>query len=229
MSKMVFFNIPAYGHTNPTISVVDELVKRGHEVWYYSFYEFQEKIENVGAKFIPCDDYLPEFTPDIERKIGKDFAALIEMTADTTMNLDEKVCGELKEFNPDCIVSDSICIWGKLFAIKLDIPYICSTTTFAMNKYTAKLMKQSLKEIFRMLMGIPRINRKIKLLQEKGYKVKNIISIIQNDNDTDTIVYTSKEFQPMVETFSEKYAVVGPSFQVPEIKETVKKYRLIDM
>ncbi|MSU01266.1 macrolide family glycosyltransferase [Tissierella pigra] len=227
MSKMVFFNIPAYGHTNPTISVVDELVKRGHEVWYYSFYEFQEKIENVGAKFIPCDDYLPEFTPDIERKIGKDFAALIEMTADTTMNLDEKVCRELKEFNPDCIVSDSICIWGKLFAIKLDIPYICSTTTFAMNKYTAKLMKQSPKEIFRMFMGIPRINRKIKLLQKKGYKVKNIINIIQNDNDTDTIVYTSREFQPMVETFSEKYAFVGPSFQVPEIKETQKKYPLI--
>lgn len=227
MSKIVFFNIPAHGHTNPTIAVVDELVKRGNEVWYYSFYEFQEKIENVGAKFIPCDDYLPEFTPEIEKKVGKDFAALIEMAADTTISLDEKVCRELKEFNPHCIVSDSICIWGKLFAIKLGIPYICSTTTFAMNKYTAKLMKQSLKEIFRMFMGIPRINRKIKLLREKGYKVKNIISIIQNDNDTDTIVYTSKEFQPMVETFSEKYAFVGPSFQVPEFKETEKKYPLI--
>lgn len=227
MSKIVFFNIPAYGHTNPTIAVVDELVKRGHEVWYYSFDEFQEKIENAGAKFISCDDYLPEFTPDVEKKVGKDFAALIEMGADTTINLDKKVCGELKEFKPDCIISDSICMWGKLFAIKLEIPYVCSTTTFAMNKYTAKLMKQSLKEIFRMLRGMPRINRKIKLLQEKGYKVKNMISIIQNDNDTDTIVYTSKEFQPMVETFSEKYAFVGPSFQVPEIAKIEKEYPLI--
>lgn len=227
MSKIVFFSIPAYGHTNPTIAVVDELVKRGHEVWYYSFYEFQEKIENTGAKFIPCDDYLPEFTPDIEKKVGKDFASLIEMGADTTINLDKKVCGELKEFKPDCIVSDSVCMWGKLFAIKLDIPYVCSTTTFAMNKHTAKLMKQSLKEMLRMLMGIPRINRKIKMLQEKGYKVKNFIGIIQNDNDTDTIVYTSKEFQPMSETFSERYAFVGPSFRVPEIEEIEKKYPLI--
>ncbi|CAK7038825.1 macrolide family glycosyltransferase [Tissierella sp.] len=227
MSKIVFFSIPAHGHTNPTIAVVDELVKRGHEVWYYSFYEFQEKIENAGAKFIPCDNYLPELTPDVEKKVGKDFASLIEMTADMTMSLDEKVCRELKEFQPHCIVSDSICIWGKLFAIKLDIPYVCSTTTFAMNKHTARLMKQSLKEIFRMLMGIPRINKKINLLQEKGYKVKNFISIIQNDNNTDTIVYTSKEFQPMAETFSDKYAFVGPSFQVPEIDQIEKKYPLI--
>ncbi|MBU5310423.1 glucosyltransferase [Tissierella carlieri] len=227
MSKIVFFSIPAHGHTNPTIAVVDELVKRGHEVWYYSFYEFQEKIENAGAKFIPCDNYLPELTPDVEKKVGKDFASLIEMTADMTMSLDEKVCRELKEFQPHCIVSDSICIWGKLFAIKLDIPYVCSTTTFAMNKHTARVMKQSLKEIFRMLMGIPRINKKINLLQEKGYKVKNFISIIQNDNDTDTIVYTSKEFQPMAETFSDKYAFVGPSFQVPEIEQIEKKYPLI--
>lgn len=35
MSKIVFFCIPAYGHTNPTIPVVQELTKRGHEVWYY--------------------------------------------------------------------------------------------------------------------------------------------------------------------------------------------------
>lgn len=230
MSKIVFFNIPAHGHTNPTIAVAEELVKRGHEVWYYSFYEFREKIENTGAKFIPCDDYLPEFTPDIEKKVGKDFAAFIEMGADTTINLDKKVCGELEEFKPDCIVSDSVCMWGKLFAIKLDIPYVCSTTTFAMNKYTAKLMKQSLKEMLRMLMGIPRINKKIKLLQEKGYKVKNFISIIQNDNETDTIVYTYREFQPMAETFSERYAFVGPSFRVPEIEEIEKiekKYPLV--
>ncbi len=49
------------------------------------------------------------------------------MAADTTMALDEKVCKELKEYSPDCIVSDSLCFWGKLFASKLNIKYICST------------------------------------------------------------------------------------------------------
>lgn len=214
MSKIVFFSIPAHGHTNPTIPVVEELVNRGHEVWYYSFQDFKEKIETAGAKFIPCDMFLPEISEkELEKKAGKDFASLIEMVADTTITLDEKVCTELREFQPDCIVSDSVCFWGKLFAKKLGVTYICSTTTFAFNQHTAKLMKRSAKEIVGMIFGMPRINKKMQLLRSYGYDVNNFISIIQNDNDTDTIVYTSKDFQPMAETFSDKYAFVGPSIR----------------
>lgn len=211
MSKIVFFCIPAYGHTNPTIEVVRELTKRGHEVWYYSFSMFHKKIEGAGAKYIECDKYVPELKAEDEKKIGKDFAALIEMTVDTTIALDEKVCKELNEFHPDCIVSDSLCFWGKLFAAKLNIKYVCSTTSFAFNQYTAKMMKQNLMEMVRMIKGMHRIKKKIKQLNDYGYAVDNFISLIQNDNETYTVVYTSKEFQPLSNTFSNKYFFVGPS------------------
>jgi MGT family glycosyltransferase len=227
MKKIVFFCIPAYGHTNPTIPVVQELTKRGHEVWYYSFNMFKERIESAGAKFISCDEYLPELRSEDEKKVGKDFAALIEMVADTTISLDKKVCSELQEFKPDCIVSDSICIWGKLLAMKLNIQYICSTTTFAFNQYTAKMMKRGIEEIIRTIIGMPRINKKMELLKTKGYNVKNFISIIQNDNDTNTIVYTSKEFQPRSETFSDKYAFVGPSVMEVESEELRHERRTV--
>ncbi|WP_291651111.1 macrolide family glycosyltransferase [Clostridium sp.] len=227
MSKIVFFCIPASGHTNPTIEVVRELVIRGNEVWYYSFNEFKDKIQDAGANFISCDDYLPELRPQDEKKIGKDFSALIEMVVDTTIALDKKVCAELESIKPDCIVSDSLCFWGKLFAEKLDIPYICSTTTFAFNKYTAKMMKQGLKEIIRMILGVGRINKKLELLRSHGYYVKDFISIIQNDNETNTIVYTSKEFQPMVDTFSSKYYFVGPSVANITIKKEERKRKKI--
>lgn len=211
MSKVVFFSIPAHGHTNPTIEVVRGLTSRGNEVWYYSFQEFREKIEEAGANYISCDDYLPNLRQEDEKKVGKDFSAMIEMIVDTTVALDEKVCKELEEINPDCIVSDSLCCWGKLFANKLGITYICSTTTFAFNQYTAPMMKQSFKEIMYMLLGMRKVNKKLELLRSHGYDVKNFVSIIQNDNKTNTIVYTSKEFQPMVDTFSDKYYFVGPS------------------
>lgn len=211
MSKVVFFSIPAHGHTNPTIEVVRGLTSRGHQVWYYSFEEFREKIEGAGAKYRSCDDYIPKLRPEDEKKVGKDFSAMIEMIVDTTVALDEKVCKELKEINPDCIVSDSLCCWGKLFANKLGITYICSTTTFAFNQYTAPMMKQGFKEVMYMVLGMRKVNKKLELLRSHGYDVKNFVSIIQNDNDTNTIVYTSKEFQPMVDTFSDKYYFVGPS------------------
>jgi MGT family glycosyltransferase len=227
MSKIVFFCIPAYGHTNPTIPVVQELTRRGHEVWYYSFDMFRERIESAGAKFISCDAYLPELRPEDEKKVGKDFAALIEMVTDSTLNLDKKVCGELEEFKPDCIVSDSVCFWGKLFAVKLNIKHVCSTTTFAFNQYTAKLIKPGIGELIRSILGMPRINKKMELLKANGYEVKNFVSIIQNDNETNTIVYTSKEFQPMSETFSDKYAFVGPSVADKEAEELKSERRTV--
>jgi len=221
ISKIVFFSIPAHGHTNPTLPVVKELVDRGNQVWYYSFNEFKNKIQSTGAKYISCDGFLPPLYPKDEKKIGKDFSFLIEMVVDTTINLDEKVCNELKEFQPDCIVSDSVCFWGKLFAKKLNIPFVCSTTTLAFNKYTAKLIKKDFKEVFSMIIGMPKINNKIQELKLHGYDVDNFISILQNDNNTNTIVYTSKEFQPMVETFSDKYAFIGTSINEPN--EHIKK------
>ncbi|MEW9080027.1 glucosyltransferase [Terrisporobacter glycolicus] len=211
MSKVVFFSIPAHGHTNPTIEVIRGLTSRGNQVWYYSFEEFREKIEGAGAKYISCDDYIPKLRPEDEKKVGKDFSAMIEMIVDTTIALEEKVCKELKVINPDCIVSDSLCCWGKLFANKLGITYICSTTTFAFNQYTAPMMKQGFKEVMYVVLGMRKVNKKLELLRSHGYDVNNFVTIIQNDNDTNTIVYTSKEFQPMVDTFSDKYYFVGPS------------------
>ena len=71
MSKIVFFCIPAHGHTNPTLGVVKELVSRGHQVWYYSYNIMREKIESSGATFISCDDYDMEQNFDKMKEIVK--------------------------------------------------------------------------------------------------------------------------------------------------------------
>ena len=65
----------------------------------------------------------------------------------------------------------------------------------------------------RMLFAMPEVNRQIKRLQDKGYPVKGLLEIATNDNDTNTIVYTSKYYQPCAETFSDKYHFVGPSIR----------------
>ena len=81
--------------------------------------------------------------------------------------------------------------------------------------------------LFNMIISMPKINKDLKRLQDKGYPITNILSIIQNDNLTDTIVYTSKEFQPCADTFSDRYSFVGPSIRKTsrEVKKT--KERLI--
>lgn len=215
MSRIVFFSIPAYGHTNPTLGVVRELVAQGHEVWYFSYEPLREPIEAAGARFIPCDPYEIEqkLTPKDRARIGKDLAFSTGILVDTTLALDAPVCREMERLKPDCIVADSMAIWGKMIALKLGVPFVSSTTTFAFNQHSARILKQDRPELLSMLLSMPKIRRQIRRLQKHGYPVKNVLDLISNDNQTDTIVYTSPEFQPRSETFSDRYAFVGPSIR----------------
>ena len=229
MSKIVFFCIPAHGHTNPTLGVVRELVSRGHQVWYYSYNIMREKIESAGATFVSCDDYDMEqkLTPKDSVRVGKDLAFSTKILVDTTLALDDKVCEDMKRLKPDCIVADSMAVWGKAIAIKLGIPFVSSTTTFAFNQYSAKIMKQGIGELVRMLISMPKIIKNIKRLQDKGYPIKSVLDIIQNDDNTHTIVYTSSDFQPCADTFSDKYVFVGPSIRPATDKIVKTKEKLI--
>ena len=233
MSKIVFFCIPAHGHTNPTLGVVRELVSRGHTVWYYSYNQMKDKIESAGARFISCDDYDMEqkLSPKDGARIGKDLAFSTQIIVETTLELDDRICADMEQLKPDCIVADSMAIWGKAVAKKLGIPLVCSTTTFAFNRHSAAIMKHSAAETARMILSIPKISKQIKRLQKKGYPVKNVLDIIGNDENTDTVVYTSPLFQPCADTFSDKYAFVGPSIRpvTENIEKTADKLVYISM
>ena len=212
--KIAWFCIPAHGHTNPTLGLVKTLTEAGHQVWYFSFEEFREKIEKAGATFIGCDgyDFEMEDKGNADR-VGKDKVYATELLVSSTLALDEMSSRMIEEIKPDLVVSDSVAFWGKLTAMKHGLPYVSSTTTFAFNRYSAKYMQESPLDIARMLLALPRINKQLKRLREKGYPVKSLLDIVQNDNDTNTIVYTSKYFQPCADTFSDRYHFIGPSIR----------------
>ena len=230
--KIAWFCIPAHGHTNPTLGLVKALTEAGHQVWYFSFEEFREKIENAGATFIDCDgyDFEMEDKGNADR-VGKDKVYAPELLVSSTLALDEMTSRVIGEIKPDIVVSDSVAFWGKLAAMKHGLPYVSSTTTFAFNKYSAKYMQESAWDIARMLVALPRINKQLKRLRDEGYPVKSLLDIVQNDNDTNTIVYTSKYFQPCSETFSDRYHFIGPSIRpvTKPMEKTADKLVYISM
>ena len=173
MSKIVFFCIPAHGHTNPTLGVVKELVSRGHQVWYYSYNIMREKIVSTGATFISCDDYDMEqnLSAKDSTRVGKDLAFSTKILVDTTLALDDKVCADMVQLKPDCIVADSMAVWGKAVAMKLGIPFVSSTTTFAFNQHSAKIMKQGIGELFKMVFQCRKSPSK-----SSGFRTKGILS-----------------------------------------------------
>ena len=230
--KIAWFCIPAHGHTNPTLGLVKTLTDAGHQVWYFSFEQFREKIESAGAKFISCDEYNFEMEDNGNAdRVGKDIVYATELLVSSTLALDEMTSRFIEEIRPDLVVSDSVAFWGKLAAMKHGLPYVSSTTTFAFNRYSAKYMQNSAWDIVKMLIAMPRINKQLKRLRDKGYPVKNLLDILQNDNNTNTIVYTSKYFQPCSETFSDRYHFIGPSIRpiTKPVEKTADKLVYISM
>ena len=230
--KIAWFCIPAHGHTNPTLGLVKELTAAGHQVFYFSFEPFREEIERAGAVFIGCDgyDFEMEDKGNADR-VGKDKAYATELLVSSTLALDEMTTKKVGEIKPDLVVSDSVAFWGKLVAMKHRLPYVSSTTTFAFNRYSARYMKESPWDIAKMLLAAPRIHKQIRRLRDRGYPVKGILDIVQNDNETNTIVYTSKYFQPRADTFSDRYRFIGPSIRpiVAPCQKTAEKTVYISM
>ena len=213
MKKIAFFCIPAHGHTNPMLPVAAELVKRGNAVRFYSFNEFETKITATGAEFISCDAYLPSLTE--QEEAGLKNVSTTEMTIQDiriTLSMNNFLDEEFKTFRPDVVYTDSVCFWGKLNAWKHDVPMVVSTSTFAFNQLSSQYMKNSPRELFSLIVGLPRVSRELNKLKAYGFKVKGLFSLIQSDNDTDSVVYTSKHFQPYSESFSSHYLFAGPSF-----------------
>ena len=187
--RVLWFCIPAYGHTNPTIEVVRELVGRGREVRYYSFEEFREKIEGAGAQFVACDDYLPPVDAKAERRLRR--VSTTEMSVQsfrTTAAMDETLSRDIAAFRPNLVVSDSACFWGKLTAEKHGLPFDdrgrCEPCRFSMEgayAATGRLLDRhpDLTAIFAIsdviALGV------IRALGDRGHRVPEDISVMGFD------------------------------------------------
>lgn len=212
MKRIAVFCIPAHGHTNPLLPVVTELARRGNEVRFYSFEEFREKIEKTGAAFVSCDPYLQKLTAREEAKLKQ--VSTTEMTIQDlrlTLAMNDFLHAEFLSFRPDVVYSDSACFWGKLNAWKHDVPLVVSTSTFAFNKLSSQYMKSTPKEMADLFLGMPKVKKELSRLKACGYPNKGLLALIQSGNSTDSVVYTSKKFQPYAESFSDRYLFAGPS------------------
>lgn len=216
--KIAFFSIPAHGHTNPMIPVARELINRGNNVRFYSFDEFEERIKASGAEFVSCSKFLPEITEKEEEGLKK--VSTTEMSIQDiriTLSMNDFLQKEFESFRPDVVFSDSVCFWGKLNAWKFGVPLVVSTTTFAFNQLSSSYMKKSPAELADMIFGLSKVGKELKTLEPYGYKVKSTLSLVQSDNETDSVVYTSRRFQPYAASYSDHYTFVGPSVYTDKV------------
>ena len=206
-------NIPAQGHTNPTLAVVKELVRRGDTVIYYSFTKFQAAIESTGAEFRSYDQELPIDPDNPDPNLVRYATELLETAQILVPQLLPRVVAE----KPDAIIHDSLCAWGLIIARALKLPSICSISTFAISPRVAvtsfrdvwdfgAMMLESASDMVRFFRIAAALRR------EYGFAQAVPPEMYSNFSDRN-IIYTSAELQPYSASFPANFRFVGASIE----------------
>lgn len=129
MAQVIFFNVPAHGHINPSLPLVAELVRRGHQVVYFASDGFRAGIEATGAAF--------RSYASVDAVVGDDFFASRQLngsapqrTAHTLITTTQAILPALltavRAQQPDCVLYDGMCPWGYFVARVLNAPAVAS-------------------------------------------------------------------------------------------------------
>ncbi|WBB62475.1 glycosyltransferase [Streptomyces sp. WMMC500] len=225
MSTIAFLNIAMHGHINPTLPIVAELVRRGHEVTYHTTPAYRQEIAAAGAAtylYPGGDQPLPDPPTTV---------TLLEGLARTAVDVLPGVLADLRGVRPDLIVHDTSCLWGAVAARELVVPAASSFTTFAFSRRvrsptsgswdllaTARAQPRSAR-------GYVRARRELRRRYDtRGLPPVDLLNIRQPLN----LVFTSRAFQPGADDFDRSYRFVGPSIGARSPDPSFRADRLQD-
>lgn len=211
MTKFLYFNIPATGHINAALPVINLLIESGHEVIYANTESTRTKIESTSATFVAYPDVgqLPSFAGLLLENTATIGLALLEIAEALMPFIDDLIAQE----QPDIIIHDSLAGWGKLAARKHQLPTIGFCTMFAMGPQlmASTHIAATLINLFQIALITPNFRLRSRRIQ----KEHNIEGLAFSDTlacyGDITLVFTAPELQPSVETFDDSFKFVGPT------------------
>ena len=188
--KILFINLPYYGHMIPTIGLVQELIKKGCEVTYLMPFDWEEIIAESGAEFYGYDNH-----KKLSEQIKNAYAVA------------EKIIN-----NFDFIVYEQFFFLGKHLAEKYNKPVARIFTAPVTNK---KLMQEYISSkgplsIFKHKWITKAFTKDV--AKDVSLKTDNWLDEIIYNPPKLNLVYTLREYQPYEKEFpAEQYKFLGAS------------------
>lgn len=211
MSRVLFINGGSEGHINPTLGVVQELIRRGEEVVYFTAEQFRDCVEPTGAEVITFDGskFVEAFLAGGRTPWAR--AGGLLRTADIVI---PSVLEQTKGQHFDYILQDSMFGCGHLLAQILERPAINSCTSFAMQQKSFESQHDHLSRHFPAEVNEraqQEFQQLVRYVEAKyDVQVGSAYEVFCNPAPL-TLVYTSQRFQPDGDSFDETYKFVGPS------------------
>ncbi|MEW2624999.1 macrolide family glycosyltransferase [Streptomyces sp. NPDC048106] len=202
---IAFFNFPAVGHINPTIAVVEELVRRGHRVTCTGTEHFAPIVKAAGAEPVTYDSVFGDFyraplTPG--EFAGEGLRSLEEATS-----LVAQVGPFYEENRPDLIVHDFMAWGARFFAAAHDVPVIRTYPVFAANEHFSIREKFPVAELTDPRM-VEAVRGLAAALPRFGLPADPMGFLAHIERRA--LVFLPREFQYAGETFDERFVFTGP-------------------
>jgi MGT family glycosyltransferase len=121
---------------------------------------------------------------------------------------------EVRALEPDYIIYDSLCLWGKFLAKILQVPAIASHTTYASNEhfslfnaFASNKNQASTQDADRMLAFRSNLEQLCTTYGIQPFEPSSLFA----HNEPLNIVFIPRAFQPAGDTFDQRFVFVGPS------------------
>jgi UDP:flavonoid glycosyltransferase YjiC (YdhE family) len=136
MAKILFAVFPVTGHVNPGLPIARELVRRGHDVRWYTTPRFRAAAEAAGARVVPYCRAAEIDETRFDRFDGRPEGGIRQLQWDVENIFIGIVPGqyadleeELRREPADVIVGDNASIVCSVVSEKLGIPFVCFGVT----------------------------------------------------------------------------------------------------
>ncbi|MGH7881340.1 MAG: macrolide family glycosyltransferase [Candidatus Dormibacteraceae bacterium] len=208
-----FLSVAASGHINPTLALIEELVRRGYRVSHATNHRMTPAVETTGATVVP----VPENS--IERSLGnsqftseKFFNLLKHRISDARRTL-PSLLTHFRQDRPDAICYDVLGFNGQALSKKMEIPGIALMPSFAFNekfslrrKFFSELLDRQPPELLEFQSSLRTFNEEYGLdFQLESSMTKSVAPL--------NLVFLPREFQIAAETFDDRFRFLGPSLR----------------
>jgi MGT family glycosyltransferase len=206
-----FVNMPASGHINPTLPLVEELVARGHRVSYATGPDRLEQVRAAGAEPVELPTEMPnhppgsgfEFTP--ER-----MAQMLEHFHDDARASLPLLLEHYRADRPDAVCHGTAALTGAMLAELIEVPEVALVPHFAGNEQFS-LWQDFIPEDFDF--AHPELVAQREKMQAftAEYGVTTAPQPMGGTPAPLNLVFLPEEFQLRPETFDDRFVFLGPS------------------
>ncbi|MEU9121009.1 macrolide family glycosyltransferase [Streptomyces sp. NPDC048506] len=199
--------LAGHGHVNPTLPLVEELVRRGHRVDYATSAEHSEAVVKAGARWVELQT-LDTFTPPAEFR-PEDIAVFMRRMFAAMRMAYPVLRDHCVAESPDVICYDAMNWSARVVAEQLGIPSVRCIPNFASN--------ESFSLFANFMDGQTGENPLVAALTEDcaEFSAEHGV-VLEPDHVLDVadklnLVFIPREFQPAGDTFDERFHFIGPS------------------